>query len=75
MRISGFSVSGFFGVLTIHCGICRFCPQKEAEFTIIRAQIKHTKNFSIKNLGMPPKILFVWVFSGVLKRKEAPAQT
>ena len=41
----------------------------------IRGQIKHTKNFSIKRFGSPkppPKILYVWAFSCVLKRKEAP---
>ena len=39
-------------------------------------QIKHTKNFSIKNFGAPKtpplEIFYVWVFSCVLKRKEAP---
>ena len=41
-----------------------------------KAQIKHTKNFSIKNFGAPKtpplEILYVWAFSCVLKGKEAP---
>ena len=39
-----------------------------------KAQIKHIKNFSIKNFGPPktPQILYVWVFSCILKGKEPP---
>ena len=41
-----------------------------------KAQIKHTKNFSIKNFGAPKtppsEILYVWAFPCVLKGKETP---
>ena len=40
-----------------------------------KAQIKHTKNFSIKNFGPknpPSEFLYVWAFPCVLKGKEAP---
>ena len=44
--------------------------------SIYKTQIKHIKNFSIKDFGPPmtppPEILYVWAFSCILKGKEAP---